>query len=338
ANFHSRKGPGSTEARSTREDAQLAGVAGFVVRLRAAELERRFVAVVVALRGLAVFAALSLAPALEALLAVVLLLRGAVVLRVVVALRAGVDLALLADDADELATSSVHLPDNTRCAASATASAISDPSFETLLITLVVAALALSAASMPASWIARRALGLAAIAAAAAVSPAAIISRLIAALAILSKLTFEDDDPFLDFFPLVLFVDLAITSSLLMTHQLKDGSAPKRFRYCRSTRKVKGDCHTIWQPPSTWSAIGRSSPGDLGRLVRPPSPARTCPTSLLNHETSDHLLSLRYCLPRMASLLRRSSLVLMLSFGNLQYFALLPAMLVQQAANFFLRH
>ena len=42
---------------------------------------------------------------------------------------------------------------------------------------------------------------------------------------------------------------------------------------------------------------GGSSPEDQGRLVRPPSPKRTCPTSLLNHETSDHLLSLRYCQP-----------------------------------------
>ncbi|MCY7398386.1 MAG: hypothetical protein LH466_06055, partial [Sphingomonas bacterium] len=44
-----------------------------------------------------------------------------------------------------------------------------------------------------------------------------------------------------------------------------------------------------------------SSPEELGRLVRPPSPKRTCPTSLLNHETSDHLLSLRYCHPQIDS-------------------------------------
>ena len=30
-----------------------------------------------------------------------------------------------------------------------------------------------------------------------------------------------------------------------------------------------------------------------GQLVRPSPPERTVPTSLLNHETSDHLLSLR---------------------------------------------
>src|SRR6185436_10990899 len=84
-------------------------------------------------------------------------------------------------------TSSAHLPERTRCAASATASAIRDPSLEALVIIVVAAWLALSAASRPASRIAFRALGLAAIAAAAAVKPAASISRLIAALAILSS-------------------------------------------------------------------------------------------------------------------------------------------------------
>jgi hypothetical protein len=83
-------------------------------------------------------------------------------------------------------SSPVQLPDITRCAASATASAISDPSLVALDIMLLAALLALSAASMPASRIARRALGLAAIAAAAAVRPAASISLLIAALVILS--------------------------------------------------------------------------------------------------------------------------------------------------------
>ena len=87
---------------------------------------------------------------------------------------------------DEPVSLSVHLPDMTRWAASATASAISVPSREALFIIEEAALLALSAASMPASRIARRALGLAAIAAAAAVRPAASISRLIAALAILS--------------------------------------------------------------------------------------------------------------------------------------------------------
>ena len=85
------------------------------------------------------------------------------------------------------AASSVHLPDNKRWAASATASAISMPSFEALVIAAVAALVALSAASSPASRILRRAVGEAAIAAAAAVSPAASISRLIAALVIFSK-------------------------------------------------------------------------------------------------------------------------------------------------------
>lgn len=83
-------------------------------------------------------------------------------------------------------SSPVHLPDIMRCAASATASAISEPSREALEATLLAACWAVSAASTPASRILRRAAGLALIAAAAAASPAASISRLIAALAILS--------------------------------------------------------------------------------------------------------------------------------------------------------
>lgn len=91
-----------------------------------------------------------------------------------------------------------HLPDMTRCAASATASAMSEPSLVALDTTLLAARSAVSAASRPASRIFLRAEGLAAIAAAAAVSPAASISLLIAALASLSTvLLFElelDDD------------------------------------------------------------------------------------------------------------------------------------------------
>ncbi|MEO7657272.1 MAG: hypothetical protein ABIS25_08035 [Sphingomicrobium sp.] len=91
---------------------------------------------------------------------------------------------------DELALpapkSSLHLPDNTRWAASATASAISVPSRDALFITDVAALVALSAASSPASRILRRAVGLAANAAAAAVNPAASISRLTATFAIRS--------------------------------------------------------------------------------------------------------------------------------------------------------
>jgi len=93
--------------------------------------------------------------------------------------------------------SKFHLPDITRCAASATASAMIEPSLVALDIMLVAAAEAVSAASSPASRIFFRAAGLAAIAAAAAVRPAASISLLIAALASLSIVSFDfdrDDD------------------------------------------------------------------------------------------------------------------------------------------------
>src|SRR4029079_10970735 len=80
----------------------------------------------------------------------------------------------------EVDPSSDHLPDITRCAASATASAMIEPSLVALDIMLVDACEAVSAASRPASRIARRAFGLALIAAAAADSPAASISLLIA--------------------------------------------------------------------------------------------------------------------------------------------------------------
>jgi hypothetical protein len=92
-----------------------------------------------------------------------------------------------------LPLSSLHLPDITRWAASATASAISEPSRVALVIMELAALLALSAASIPASRIARRALGLAAIAAAAAVRPAASISLLIAALVILSMVESDEE-------------------------------------------------------------------------------------------------------------------------------------------------
>lgn len=95
------------------------------------------------------------------------------------------------DDEPELALAPArslgdHLPDITRCAASATASAMSEPSLVALETTLLAARSAVSAASRPASRIFLRADGLAAIAAAAAVRPAASISLLIAALASLS--------------------------------------------------------------------------------------------------------------------------------------------------------
>jgi hypothetical protein len=93
--------------------------------------------------------------------------------------------------------SSVHLPLITRCAASATASAISEPRRVALDIAVLAAFDAASAASRPASRILRRAAGLALIAAAAAANPAAIISRLIATFVILSTVeSFElDEDP-----------------------------------------------------------------------------------------------------------------------------------------------
>jgi hypothetical protein len=102
-----------------------------------------------------------------------------------------------------------QLPDMIRCAASATASAISEPSLVALATMLLAAWEALSAASRPASRIARLAFGLALIAAAAAASPAANISLLIAALAILSTVSLpllEDD------FEEVFREDLAIAS------------------------------------------------------------------------------------------------------------------------------
>jgi NADH:ubiquinone oxidoreductase subunit K len=118
--------------------------------------------------------------------------------------RPPVERALPRDDEEpllELASPSIdHLPDMTRCAASATASAMIDPSLVALDIMLVAAVEAVSAASRPASRIARRAFGLALIAAAAAAKPAASISLLIAAFASLSTVSFDE----------VFFEDLAI--------------------------------------------------------------------------------------------------------------------------------
>jgi hypothetical protein len=92
-----------------------------------------------------------------------------------------------------------HLPDITRCAASATASAMIEPSLVALDTMLLAARSAVSAASSPASRIFLRAAGLALIAAAAAASPAASISLLIAALANLSILSlFEPERDELD--------------------------------------------------------------------------------------------------------------------------------------------
>ena len=110
--------------------------------------------------------------------------------------------------------SAVNLPDITRCAASATASAMIDPSLVALATIFVAACEAVSAASSPASRILRRAAGLALIAAAAAASPAASISLLIAAFASLSTVLFldlevEPEDDLED----VLLADFAIALS-----------------------------------------------------------------------------------------------------------------------------
>jgi hypothetical protein len=119
----------------------------------------------------------------------------AAVLRLVVLRAAGLRAPLLAVDAALGAASLVpHLPDITRCAASATASAISEPSLVALAATLLAACCAVSAASSPASRILRRAAGLALMAAAAAARPAASISLLIAALVNLSTVELPDPD------------------------------------------------------------------------------------------------------------------------------------------------
>ena len=113
--------------------------------------------------------------------------------RLAVDFLAGVEAELELEDED--AEPSIdHLPDITRCAASATASAMIDPSLVALETTLLAACDAVSAASRPASRIFLRAAGLAAIAAAAAVKPAASISLLIAALASLSIVALPELD------------------------------------------------------------------------------------------------------------------------------------------------
>jgi hypothetical protein len=121
----------------------------------------------------------------------------AAVERFAVDLRAGFD-ALLVPDPVEAEPSMFHFPDIIRCAASATASAMIEPSLVALDTTLLAARSAVSAASSPASRILLRADGLALIAAAAAARPAASISLLIAALASLSAVVLlgpeRDDD------------------------------------------------------------------------------------------------------------------------------------------------
>ncbi len=186
--------------------------------------------------GAAAVAARGLGPGLRRMVFVAAFARG---LRVVVALLADVEaralgaafgLALLV----AAMNSSLHLPDITRWAASATASAISVPSFDALVIIAVAALDALSAASIPASRILRRAPGEAASAAAAAVSAAASISRLSAAFASLSivvslPLLVEPDFP-----PEPRVVDLAMRTSREVvegkTVHRRNGSVKRKLR------------------------------------------------------------------------------------------------------------
>ncbi|HET7606677.1 MAG TPA: hypothetical protein VFK28_11485, partial [Sphingomicrobium sp.] len=102
----------------------------------------------------------------------------------------------------------LHFPVITRWAASATASAMIEPSLVALAAMLLAALDAVSAASSPASRIFLRAAGLAAIAAAAAVNPAASISLLIAALAILSTVDLDFDRDELFFAALAMLISL----------------------------------------------------------------------------------------------------------------------------------
>jgi hypothetical protein len=108
------------------------------------------------------------------------------------------ELRLELDDWVESASSSDHLPDITFWAASATASAISEPRRVALAVIDFAARSAVSAASKPASLIALRAFGLALIAAAAAARPAASISLLIAAFLILSIVSLDFDELLLE--------------------------------------------------------------------------------------------------------------------------------------------
>ena len=166
------------------------------------------------------------------------------------------------------APSSAHLPDITRCAASATASAISEPSLAALEATLLAAWVAVSAASSPASRIALRALGLALIAAAAAASPAASISLLIAALAILSTVLLpppleRDDDDLEELF----FADLAIAcfSLLRRKRHFRAVTVPKFARKSKQFRRsptCKGhrrnccsDALRHGQRPEMWPSV-----------------------------------------------------------------------------------
>jgi hypothetical protein len=239
---------------------QLPAPAGFAAGLRAAGFLALF-------RFAAGFLAAGLAAAVERLLAAVA--RFALAFGFAAAVFLAGDLrALLPDDALDgaaVGASSVHLPDNTRCAASATASAISDPSLVALFMTALAACEALSAASMPASRMARRAFGLALIAAAAAARPAASISRLIAALATLSIVLFElEREPDEDFLLLLAFAIANLPLQMIQRHfrhvTVPRAQAIRCCKICKSPagqnrdRYVKGHRCVSQRCPSTWSA------------------------------------------------------------------------------------
>ena len=205
------------------------------------------------------------------------------------------DAPLLPELALELASPSMlHLPDITRCAASATASAMIEPSLVALETMLFAACEAVSAASSPASRILRRADGLALIAAAAAARPAASISLLIAALASLSTVeSFELDEEPVDLFEddldELLRADLAMAPSPSVggkTLQRRNGSRMTRVNPANADM-LKGTAANAAMPFDMVSGRRCGRPSAL-KLYEHPSP-----TSVLNHETSDHLLSLR---------------------------------------------
>jgi hypothetical protein len=151
-----------------------------------------------------------------------------------------VDLVLVVVVEDRV-SSIGHLPAITRCAASATASAINAPSFVALDITDFAALSAVSAASIPASLIALRAFGLALIAAAAAARPAASISLLIAAFASLSTVVLLDLDDFdvEDFVDLVRLLDFAIANLLRSpVRHLRTTTVPLRQRKGKGNPQV----------------------------------------------------------------------------------------------------
>jgi hypothetical protein len=164
--------------------------------------------------------------------------------------------APVAEPADS--PSADHLPDITRCAASATASAIKVPSLVALAMTLLAACDAVSAASSPASRIAFLAFGLALIAAAAAASPAASISLLIAALASLSTVALPEEEP-----EELLRADFAIASSPSSTgkRHFSAVTVPEQGGKCaipdnvKGTAAVRSDALRHGQRPKVWPFV-----------------------------------------------------------------------------------